>query len=56
MAKFYVQCTMIYNGTMEVDADSKDEALNIASDKLAEDINCVGWNFGEATADYADAE
>ena len=56
MAKFYVECTMIYNGTMEVDAKSKTEALTIARENLANDINCVNWNFGEATADYAEVE
>lgn len=47
---------MFYDGTMEVDAKSKTEAMDIAREKLADDINCVNWNFSDATPDYAEVE
>lgn len=51
MAKeYYVTCTQIYNGTLTVQAESADEAVAIARERLDE----VDWNFGEATADYAE--
>lgn len=54
MKKFYVSCTQIWNGAMEVEANSKDEAINIVQGRLEMDDDCINWNFGEATADYAE--
>jgi uncharacterized ferritin-like protein (DUF455 family) len=50
MKKFGVVCTRIYNGWMEVEAESADEARAMVRDRLDE----VDWEFGEQTADYAD--
>lgn len=56
MTKFLVTCTKIYNGTMFVDAENNEEALDIAQNKLNENVDCINWDFGEATADIADEE
>ena len=56
MTKFLVTCTKIYNGTMFVDAENNEEALEIAQNKLNENVDCINWDFGEATADIADEE
>lgn len=50
MKKYIVTCTKIYNGTIEVEAENKEEALEIADENLDD----VDWVFGEATADYAE--
>lgn len=50
--KYIVDCTKIYNGTLEVEAESKQEALAYAEQHLDE----VDWEFGEATADYAEED
>lgn len=50
MKKFEVTCTRIYNGSIMVEAESADEAVSIAQEKLDD----VDWQFGEQTADYAD--
>ena len=50
MKTFIVTCTRIFNGDLEVQADSADEAVSIAQERLDE----VDWQFGEETADYAD--
>lgn len=50
MAKFEVTCTQIHNGTLVIEAESADEAMAIARERLDE----VDWNFGEQTADYAE--
>lgn len=50
MKKYIVNCTRIYNGTIEVEADSKDDAIAIAQERIDE----VCWEYGESTADYAD--
>lgn len=62
--KYYVECTMIYNGKMEVEANNAEEALRIAQENLsgeiADDFPDSGrfgkaeFDFGEATADYAE--
>ena len=64
MKRFDVTCTMIYNGHVEIEAESKDQALKKASEMLDSRINNdfpgegtfgkVDFIFGEATADYAD--
>lgn len=48
--KYQVTCTRIYNGTLEVEAESADEAVSIAQERLDE----VDWQYGESTADYAE--
>jgi len=50
--KYQVVCTKIYNGTIEVEADNKEEALAVAQDRLSELDENDEWVFGEATADY----
>ena len=51
---YHVICTMIYNGSKDVEADSKQEAMDKVFDMLNEDINSVHFEFGEATVDYAE--
>ncbi|MBR3398579.1 MAG: hypothetical protein IKH08_02240 [Prevotella sp.] len=48
--KFGVTCTRIYNGWLEVEAASEEEAVSMAQERMDE----VDWDFGEQTADYAD--
>ena len=51
MAKTYcVACTQIHNGHLMVQAESEEEAVAIAKERLDE----VEWEFGEQTADYAE--
>ena len=52
--EYIVVCTKIYNGTLLVDADSKEEALKKAQDIICEDDEKVSWEFGESTADYVE--
>ena len=47
---YQVTCTRIYNGQLEVEAESKEEALRIAEERLSD----VDWDFGEETCDYAE--
>lgn len=54
MKKFYVSCTQIWNGVMEVEANSKEEAMSKAQEQLGDDFDCINWSFGEATADYVE--
>lgn len=64
MSKFLVECTVIYNGSIEVEANDKQEALELVDEMLSgENLDgfpdevtvCDGrFCFGEATADYAD--
>ena len=64
MSKFSVDCTVIYNGLIEVEADDEQKALELVDEMLAgENLDgfpdevsvCDGvFRFGEATADYAD--
>jgi len=50
MPKFYVTCTKIYNGVMEVEADSPNEAMDYASEHLDE----CEFEYGETTVDYVE--
>ena len=52
--KYNVSCTMIYNGNMCIEANSNEEAVNKAQQMLIDDYNACDWEFGEATADYAE--
>ena len=61
MKKFGVTCTMIYNGYIEVEAETEEEALEKAQKKLSSKTDCAlfpsqigDFDFGECTADYAD--
>jgi hypothetical protein len=40
----------MYNGTIEVEAESEEQALDIAQ----ENIDNVNWELGEKTADFAE--
>ena len=51
MAKFIVYCTQIYNGTIEVEAENEDEAVRIVQQEKLDEVD---FDFGEATADFAD--
>ena len=64
MAKYQVELTCIYNGTMTIEAESEDKALEIAQESLnyetLKDLPDYvelpydgNFRFGEATADYA---
>ena len=52
--EYIVVCTKIYNGTIAVNADSKEEALKKAQDIVCENDENVSWEFGESTADYVE--
>lgn len=62
--KYQVGCTVIYNGTAVVEAESWEEALKIVEDgfnpdtlkDFPDDVTAgkATFHFGEATADYAD--
>lgn len=63
--KYGVCCTIVYNGYIEVEAENADDAISMVEDKLnstlGEDdfpfsgkFGGVEFNWGEATADYAD--
>ena len=48
--KYGVTCTRIYNGYVEVEADSEEEAFAMADRLISE--NKVDFQYGETTADY----
>lgn len=48
--KYEVTCTRIYNGRIEVEAESRDAAMAYAR----EHRDKIKWNFGEETIDYAE--
>lgn len=52
--KYIVYCTKIYNGCMEVEAKSSEEAVEWAQEHISQLDDECNWFFGEATADYAD--
>lgn len=64
--KFNVICTLIYNGNVEIEADTAEEALIKAEKNFECDVEnnvpCsvhsgdVCFEFGEMTADYADED
>jgi tyrosyl-tRNA synthetase len=54
MAKYCVYCTQIWNGVAEVEANSKNEAINKVQESLGENVDSIHWDFGEATADYVE--
>ena len=54
MKKYIVTCTMIHNATIEVEANDKEQAFELAQNKL--DSDEVNWIFGEKTIDYVERE
>ena len=48
--KYEVICTRIYNGWLQVEAESADVAKKYADEHPDE----IDWNFGEETIDYAE--
>lgn len=65
MKKFNVTCTIIYNGSVEVEAENEEEAIRKVQDGLCSTngkddfpsggtFGGVDFTWGEATADYAD--
>ena len=50
--KYVVNCTQIYNGQVEVEADSEEEALQKGQEMVCEEL--VDFQFGEATADFVE--
>lgn len=50
MNTYDVTCTKIYNGTIRVEAESQEEAMQYAQEHLDQ----VDFDFGEITVDYAD--
>lgn len=64
MAKYGVECTIIYNGWAEIEAENEGEALAKIQDSLnyenlsklpnGVEVGDVWFNFGEATADYVE--
>lgn len=64
MAKYGVECTIIYNGRKEVEAENEAEAIEKVREGLYYEngddfpnsgiFGGVDFNFGEATADYAE--
>lgn len=56
MAKKYcVVCTKIYNGTIDVKAETPEKAVENAKRILSRNPDSCDWTFGEATADFADS-
>lgn len=64
--KFNVTCTLIYNGNVEIEADTAEEALIKAEKNFEYDVENnvpysvhsgdVRFEFGEMTADYAEED
>lgn len=52
--KYIVNLTMIHNGSVEVEADSEEEAINYVKDNIGTVAPDSIFNFGEKTADFAD--
>lgn len=50
MNTYYVTCTRIYNGVLEVKAESKSAALKYVQEHLGQ----VDFEYGETTVDYAE--
>lgn len=50
--KYIVHCTQVYNGTITVDAESEQEAMQKAGEMTDE----VNFSYGETTVDYAEKD
>ena len=66
MAKFEVICTMIYNGSIVVDAENENDATKKVNDMLYNDsrndfptdgvVAGINFSFGEVTTDFANEQ
>lgn len=52
--KYIVNLTMIHNGSVEVEADSSEKAIEYVRDNMDTVAPDSIFNFGEVTVDYAD--
>lgn len=64
--KYNVTCTLIYNGNVEVEANSREEAIKKAENAINDgsatlqqapsevNVGTVPFTYGECTADYAE--
>lgn len=52
--RYYVNLTMIYNGSVEVEATSADEAIAYVNENMSTLAPDDSFSFGEKTVDYAD--
>ena len=52
--RYRVNLTMIHNGSIEVEADSENEAVEYVKENMDTIAPNDLFNFGEKTADYAD--
>ena len=50
MKTFLVTCTQIHNASLEVVAETKEEAMQYEEEHL----DSLNWEFGERTVDYAE--
>ena len=60
MKKTYCVCaTLVYNGSVEVEAENAEEAYDLARQEL-DKLDCPddidGFSFGELSADYPDED
>ena len=54
--KYIVNCTKIYNGCLEVEANSSDEAMEWAQEHINILDDEDNWFFGETTVDFAELD
>lgn len=52
--RYCVNLTMIHNGSIEVEADSENEAVEYVKENMDTIAPDELFSFGEKTADYAD--
>lgn len=50
--KYIVHCTQVYNGTITVDAESEQDAMQKA-EKMTDKVN---FSYGETTVDFAEED
>ena len=56
MANYIVYCTKIYNGSVEVEAENKTDAMAKVDEMWRNGEYPVDFEFGEKTTDYAELE
>jgi len=54
MANYIVYCTKIYNGSVEVEAESESAAMAKVEEMWRNGEYPVDFEFGEKTTDYAE--